>query len=175
MTSYKTMGTSLFASAANGLKSTYYYLLQDGKGLTMDNIMNQKTDDKMHSYMNYNFSSYLASNFGKFDTNGDGIISEKEMGEYSMKMNMSGLTYNELVQLNAQNGSNSLLEKVLENFADIDANGDGRVTSGEIAAYQVGKDKEEAEDKYPKIDPNKISVFYDSSSKTAEAQNKKTS
>lgn len=173
MTSYKTVGTSLFATALNGINSSYHSLLQDSKGLTLDNILNPKTENNQYPYMNYNFSSYLASNFSKIDSDGDGVISEKELGVYSTQLQMSGLTYNELSQLCAQNGGSSLLETVLENFAEIDANGDGRVTSGEIAGYQVNKDKEEMEEKYPKIDPEKISVFYDGSSKTSETSSKK--
>ena len=166
-TSYKTYGTSIFASALNGIKSSYYYLLQDKSGLTLDNILNPTKENKQYSYMNYNFSSYLASNFSKLDTNGDGKITENELNMYSKKMTMSGMTYDELVQLCAQNGSNSLLETVLENFADIDANGDGRVTSAEIAGYKIDKDKEEMEEKHPKIDVNSMSIFYDTSASKA--------
>ena len=168
-TSYKTYGTSIFASALNGIKSSYYYLLQDKSGLTLDNILNPSKEDKQYAYMNYNFSSYLASNFSKLDTDGDGKITEDELNMYSNKMTMSGMTYDELVQLCAQNGSNSLLQTVLDNFAEVDANGDGRVTSAEIAGYKVSKDKEEMEEKHPKTDVNAMSIFYDTSaSKTAE-------
>ena len=163
MTSRMT-GNSIFASAINSIKSSYYYFLQDASGLTLDNLINPPKELKTNSYMNYNFSSYLTSNFSKFDLDGDGKISEKELNEYTTRMTTYGLTYNELVQLCAQNGSSSLLETVLNNFQDIDTNGDGRVTSGEISAYTIDQEKEEMEKEYPKVDPNHMSVFYDTSS-----------
>ncbi len=164
--SYKTVGSSIFASAVNSLKSSYYYLSQGTEGLTMDNLLNPKVDSKYCSYNNYRFSSYLMNNFSKLDTNADGIISNDEVEMYSNKITTSGLTYNELAELYSQGNASSLLETVLENFYDVDANGDGKITSSEIAAYQIDKDREEVEEKYPKIDPNKMSVFYDTTSST---------
>ena len=58
----------------------------------------------------------------------------------------------------------SLLDTVLSNFNEIDLNHDGRVTQAEINAYRINQDIKKVKDKYPKIDPTRMSVFYESSS-----------
>ena len=75
----------------------------------------------------------------------------------------TGLTYSQLAQLCSQGGTNSLLETVLNNFTEIDANGDGRVTSAEISGYGVEKESEEVRKKYPNYDLKGMSIFHDTS------------
>ena len=157
-----TTGSSVFAGAINGIKQSYY-LLGNGSSITLDNIIHPNDEQKMYAYLNHNFSSYLANNFAKFDLDKDGKISETELNNYTSKIATNGLTYNELVQLCAQNGSSTLLETVLNNFNEVDANGDGRVTNAEIAGYNIDQQKDEIEEEYPKFDMNSMSVFYDTS------------
>ena len=73
-----TTGSSVFAGARNGLKQSYY-LLGNGRSITLDNITKPSGDQKLYAYLNHNFSSYLANNFAKFDTNSYGKISENEL------------------------------------------------------------------------------------------------
>lgn len=158
-------GNSLYAQAITGLRSSYYYLMQgvDGKGLTLQNIINPSNEAKTSAYMNYSFSSYMANNFTHMDMDGDGIISETDLTNYTSKMCTTGLTYSQLAQLCSQGGTNSLLETVLNNFNEIDANGDGRVTSAEISGFGVEKEAEEVRKKYPNYDLKGMSIYYDTS------------
>lgn len=166
-----TTGNSIFASAINGIQQSYY-LLGNGSSVSLENIVNPKTDQRLYSYLNQNFSSYLANNFAKFDTNSDGKISEDELTNYTNKMQTTGLSYSEMVQLCAQNGSSTLLETVLNNFNEVDANGDGRVTNAEITAYNMDKQKEELEEDHPRFDMNSITVFYSSNAAASEKTSK---
>ena len=165
-------GNSLFAQAASGLSSSYYYLsLLSGStsGLTLDNILHPDSDDSSTSaiYLNSTFAQYLAKNFNYIDTDGDGTSTESDITSYSTKLYSTGLTYSQLAQLCSQSGSSTLYETVLNNFSEIDANCDGRVTSAEISAYGIEQEKEEMEEKYPKYDLNSMSIFYDTTSTTS--------
>ncbi len=168
MTSSRLSGNSLYAQAISGLQASYGYLMQgvQGGGLTLQNIVNPTDEAKKTANLNYNFSQYLASNFSSIDMDGDGIISESDLSQYTSNLSASGLTYNQLVQLCSQGTTNSLLETVLNNFSEIDANGDGRVTSAEISGYGINKELEEVKEKYPKVDPEQMSMFYTTTKST---------
>ena len=92
-----------------------------------------------------------------------GKIGMEDVNGYVTKLKTQGMTYNELTQLCANGGNtmSSLLDTVLSNFNEIDANHDGRVTQGEINAYRVKQDIKEVKEKYPRIDPTKMSMFYE--------------
>ena len=86
-----------------------------------------------------------------------------------------GLTYNQLAQLCTQYGStSSLYQTVLDNFNEIDANGDGRVTNAEIRGYGVEKEAEQVKEKYPKYDLKGMSIFHDTSSVTNQYETQST-
>ena len=57
------------------------------------------------------------------------------------------------------NYSSSLLETVLNNFSEIDKNGDYRVTNEEIAAYGIEQEIDEMKDNYPKHTTKGMSIF----------------
>lgn len=158
-------GTSLFLQAINGLVGNYAQLMTgvSGKGLTLENITNPSEDvDK--NQLNYTFVNYLTNNFGKIDKDGDGIISKDELQTYTTNMSRNGLTYEQLCELcYNSNYSGSLLETVLNNFSEIDKNGDGRITNEEIAAYGIENEIEEMKDKYPKHTTKGMSIFYETS------------
>ena len=162
-------GNSLFAQAASGLSSSYYYLsLLSGStsGLTLDNILHPDSDDSSTSaiYLNSTFAQYLAKNFNYIDTDGDGTITESDITSYSTKLYSTGLTYSQLAQLCSQSGSSTLYETVLNNFSEIDANCDGRVTSAEISAYSIDCAKQEKQDEYRLKAASNMSIFYGSDS-----------
>ena len=159
-------GSSLFLQAINGLVGNYAQLMTgvSGKGLSLENITNPSEDvDK--NQLNYTFVNYLTNNFGKIDKDGDGIISKDELQNYTNTMSRNGLTYEQLCELCYTNssGSSTLLETVLNNFSEIDKNGDGRVTNEEIAAYGMDKEIEEMKDKFPKHSAKGMSIFYETS------------
>ncbi len=159
-------GASLFTQAINGLVSNYAYLMtgNTGKGLTLENITNPSEDvDK--TKLNYAFTNYLTTNFGKIDKDGDGIISKEELQAYTTNMSNGGLTYQQLCELcyTSYGSSTSLLETVLNNFSEIDTNGDGKVTNQEIAAFGIDQEIDEMKDNFPKHTVKGLSIFYETS------------
>lgn len=156
------IGSSLFTSAISGLNSNYLLLLNGGTGLTLDNILHPK-DDAVKYTVNQTFRSYMMTNFNEIDVDGDGQITNKDVDKYVTKLKTQGMTYNELSQLCASGSSSmsSLLDTVLSNFTEIDTNHDGRVTQSEINAYRAKEEIQEMKDEHPRIDPTKMSMFYE--------------
>ena len=169
------IGNSLFTGAISGLNSNYLILLDGKKGLTLDKILNPSSDSIKYS-VNQNFRSYLMANFNNIDIDGDGKITKKDMTNYTNRLQTQGMTYQELSQL-ASSGTgsmSSLLDTVLSNFNEIDANHDGRVTQGEINAYRISNESKEVKQQYPKIDPTKMSMFVETNTdnnKTSSTNN----
>ena len=95
---------------------------------------------------------------------GDGKIGTSDVNNYVTKLKTQGMTYNELTQLCANGGStmSSLLDTVLSNFTQIDTNHDGRITQSEINAYRINEQIKDVKEKYPKINPTQMSMFYES-------------
>ena len=114
----------------------------------------------------------MASNFTNIDMDGDGVISQEDLTQYTNRLCTGGLTYNQLAQLCSQGTTNTLLETVLNNFSEIDANGDGKVTSAEISGYGIEKEAEEIREEYPKIDMDNITIFYKSTSSSSKTSTK---
>ena len=166
------IGSSLFAGAISGLNSNYLLLLNGQKGLSLNDILNP-SDTNIKYTVNQSFRSYLMTNFNSIDMDGDGKITTKDMTNYTAKLNTQGMTYNELTQLCANGGASmsSLLDTVLSNFTEIDTNHDGRITQGEINAYRINQEIKDVKDKYPRIDPDKMSMFYETTSKTDTSKN----
>lgn len=157
------IGSSLFTSAISGLNTNYLLMLNGTDGLTMDNILNP-TNDTIRYTVNQTFRSYMMTNFNQIDMDGDGKIGINDVNGYVTKLKTQGMTYNELTQLCANGGStmSSLLDTVLSNFNKIDTNHDGRITQSEINAYRINEDIKDVKEKYPKIDPTQMSMFYES-------------
>ena len=65
------------------------------------------------------------------------------------------------MQLCYSGSASSTLEEVLNNFQEIDKDGDGRVTNQEIAAYGMEEEIEEMEENYPKFQATNISNYVD--------------
>jgi hypothetical protein len=76
-------------------------------------------------------------------------------------MQSKGMTYNELQQLCVTgNADSSLLSTVLTYFNQIDANGDGRVTSDEITKFSYNCQRDEIESKYKSYRASQTSLYY---------------
>lgn len=167
------IGNSLFTTAISGLNTNYLLMLNGGKELTLDNILHP-ADDTIKYSVNQTFRTYMMQNFSSIDVDGDGKISSKDVDKYVNKLQSQGMTYQELTQLcaNGSSSMSSLLDTVLSNFNEIDANHDGRVTQNEINAYRVNQDIKDMKKEYPKIDPTKMSMFYETqTSNTEKSQN----
>lgn len=164
-------GSSIVNNIASGLSNTYAYLaaLYPQDGVTFKNISAARSDNTNYLTLNQSFASYLQNNFSSFDKDGDGKISADEMNKFSQTISTAGVSKNELSQLAMSgNYSNSTISKILENFDEIDANHDGRVTSAEISAYTYDCNKQEKIDEanYKKATSD-MSIFYsDESSST---------
>ena len=157
------LGSSLFTSAISGLNTNYLLMLNGADGLTLENILNPANDTIRYT-VNQTFRSYMMNNFNQIDMDGDGKIGTTDVNNYVTKLKTQGMTYNELTQLCANGGStmSSLLDTVLSNFTQIDTNHDGRITQSEINAYRINEQIKDVKEKYPKINPTQMSMFYES-------------
>ena len=168
-------GSSLLAGVYSGLTSTYSYLSSlNPNGVTLESINKARTDSATSSTINQGFASYLQTNFTGIDKDNDGVISASEMTNVTNTMANQGLTKNELTQLYAT-GSSGLsaetMENILNHFDEMDTNHDGRITSAEIAAFNVDSSKQKSVDEYNNRRATDMSVFYgdDSSSSSSDS------
>ena len=168
------IGSSLFTGAIAGLNNNYLLLLNGADGLTMENILNP-SDDTIRYTVNQTFRSYMMTNFNQMDLDGVGKIGVNDVNNYVTKLKTQGMTYNELSQLcgNAGGSMNSLLDTVLSNFTKIDTNHDGRITQSEINAYRINEQIKDVKEKYPKINPTQMSMFYESKVDTPDSTSSK--
>ena len=167
------MSNNILSGVYAGLTNTYSYLAsQYPEGLTLDNITEARTKTSNYGVLNQSFASYLQTNFGSIDKDGDGIITAEEMNNLSNTISTQGLTKAELTQLYASGSSGlseSTMTKILEHFDEMDTNHDGRITSAEIAAFDVDSSKQEKMDEFRHQFATNMSTFYgdDSSSDTS--------
>jgi len=156
------IGSSLFTSAISGLNSNYLLMLNGASGLTLENILNPECDAVKYT-VNQTFRSYMMTNFNQIDMDGDGKITTNDVNSYVTKLKTQGMTYQELSQLCSTNGTSmsSLLDTVLSNFSEIDKNRDGRITQAEINEYRINEQIKDVKAEHSKVNPSKMSVFYD--------------
>jgi Ca2+-binding EF-hand superfamily protein len=163
----------ILSGITSGLTNTYSYLASlYPNGLTLENITEARTNTTTSSLLNSSFASYLQSNFSTIDKDGDGVISSSEMTTLSNMISTQGLTKSELTQLYASGSSglsDSTMTKILENFDEMDTNHDGRITSAEIAAYDINCSRMEVEDEFNNRRATDMSVFYGSDSSSSDS------
>lgn len=159
----KLSGQGLMAQAIYGLTNNFAVLSAGTSGgLTLEQIVNP-SDQVNKNNINASFQSYLTQNFSNIDSDGDGKISATDLQQYTNQLSQKGLSYDELMQLCYSGNASSTLEEVLNNFQEIDKDGDGRVTNQEIAAYGMEEEMEEMEENYPKFQATNISNYVDNS------------
>ena len=165
-------GNSLLSGIYAGLTNTYSYLAsKNPDGVTLDSITKARTDTTSNQYLNPTFASYLQTNFGSIDKDGDGIISSDEMSNLTNRMSAQGLTKEELTQMYASGASGlstDTINNILEHFDEMDTNHDGRITSAEISAYSVNSARMEKEDEFNNKFATDMSVFYGSESSSTD-------
>ncbi len=165
----------ILSGITSGLTSTYAYLAsQYPNGLTLENLTEAKGKTTNTNILNQSFASYLENNFKTIDKDGDGKITQQEMDNLSNLISRQGLTKEELTQLYASGScgiSESTMSKILEHFDDMDTNHDGRITSAEIAAYDVTCSRMAVEDEFNNRRATDMSVFYGDSSASTDTYN----
>lgn len=167
----KISAENLFANTRYGLQRVYSMLNRSG----LDGVSRSDIDEN-YNYLAYNdipFAQFLSQNMNQIDTGSDGVISQQELMNKLNEMENRGITYEELLALQGNSlygleQANSSIAKLLENFREIDKNGDGRITTTEIKAYNIDQEISDKEDKYKTFKASDISIFYaDSSSETS--------
>lgn len=158
-----TLNSSIFASAMAGLNNTFAQLAKGSTtgGLTLEQITNPDTEKVNTMNLNSGFIQYLTSNFTSIDKDSDGQITSNDLTELMQSISKSGLSYDEICQLGTSGAIPSdMLNTILTYFSEIDKNHDGKITSAEIAAYQMDADRHELENKYNSFQASSISTFY---------------
>lgn len=154
--------SSLFSGVTSGLNGAFSILTTASSGsVTASSISSAMSNSTYASSLNSGFASYILSNFATLDTDGDGIINATEVSNLSNSIARSGMTASQLTQLGKASGlSEETLEQVLEHFADIDANNDGKVTSAEISGYKITSAMETKKDEFTNKMAANQSLFY---------------
>jgi len=163
---------SFFTGITTGLTNTYSVLAgASTKGVTLASIASAKTNTSLTTTLNQTFASYIQTNFSSLDKDGNGVLSATELESMTTKMSTQGMTAAQLSQLGTASGmSSDALSQVLEHFRDIDANGDGKVTSAEISAYKLTSAMEKKKTEFANRAAANQSVFYGSDdSSTADS------
>lgn len=158
-----TYGTSIISNISSGLSNTYAYLasLYPKDGVTFKNITEARNDTTNYLTLNQSFASYLQNNFSSLDKDGDGVISADEMNRLTNTISTAGVSRTELSQLAATgNYSSDMVNKIMENFDQIDTNHDGRVTSAEISSFSYSCNKQEKMDEENYKKATNMSLFY---------------
>lgn len=167
------MTSSLFAGITSGLNSTYSILSAASSGnITLSSIAAAQSNASYAASINPTFASYIETNFATLDSNHDGVLSSAELSNLTNSITASGLTSSQLSQLGSASGlSNDELGQVLDHFADIDANHDGKVTSAEISAYKLKSAEDQEKTEFANKAAANQSIFYgnDDTSNTADA------
>lgn len=164
-------GSSLFTGIYSGLTSTYSLIANEySGGVTLENISNARTNTSLTSSLNQTFASYLQTNFSSLDKDGDGVLGSNELSNLTNSISTQGLTATQLTQLGTASGlSTSTLEKVLEHFSDIDSNGDGRVTTTEISAYNIKSQMEKKKIEFSNKAASNMSTFYSDGTSSSDS------
>lgn len=158
-----TLNSSIFSSAIAGLNNTFAQLAKGSTtgGLTLEQITNPDTEKVNTLSLNSGFVQYLSTNFSSIDKDGDGEITSSDLSKLMQNISKSGLSYDEICQLGASGAiPTDMLNTVLTYFSEIDKDHDGKITSSEIAAYQLDADRHEMENKYKSFQASSISTFY---------------
>lgn len=158
------MSYSLFSGITSGLNSTFSVLASAAQGnVTLSSIAAAQSNSTYAARINPTFASYIQTNFTTLDSNKDGVIESTEISKLTNSINTTGLTAAQLSQLGGASGlSGNDLSQVLEHFADIDANHDGKVTAAEISSYKLRSAEDKAKTEFRNKAAANMSVFYGS-------------
>ena len=155
-------GSSITTSITSMLTNTYSVLANASSGnVTLASIQETLGNSDYTSSLNPTFASYLLSNFSNYDKDGDGVISASEMQTSNTTLASTGLTQSELTALGTASGlSGKALSEVLNHFQEIDTDGDGRITTAEINAYNYTSAMEKKKTEFSNKFAANQSVYY---------------
>lgn len=156
-------GSSIITNISSGLTNTYAYLasLYPKDGVTFENITSARNDSTNYLTLNQSFASYLQNNFSSLDKDGDGKIGADEITNLTNTISSAGVSRAELSQLVASGAySSDMVNKILENFDEMDTNHDGRITSAEISSFSYTCNKQEKIDEENYKKATGMSLFY---------------
>lgn len=158
-------GKSLITGIQAGMSNSYAILANLYKdGITQSNLVEAMGNSTLLTSTGgrgATFASYLSQNFGNLDKNNDGTLSTSEVQTLMTQIANQGLTRQQITQLGGMSGISADMQgTILDHFSEIDTNHDGKVTSGEIQAYnltsKMAKRKVDDENKMIK----NTSIFY---------------
>jgi len=158
-------GTSLLTGIQAGMSNSYSMLSGLYKdGLTQTNLVEAMGNSQLITStggVGSTFASYLNQNFGTLDKNSDGTLSANEVQNLMTQIANQGLTRAQITQLGSMSGISADMQgTILDHFTEIDTNKDGKVTAGEIQAYNLTSkmEKRKVEDENRMI--KNSSIFY---------------
>ena len=163
-------GSSLVSGIQSGLSGSYSILANlysKSGGLTQTNLAASLTNSSLlTSGYGTSFASYLSSNFSNLDKNKDGKLESNEVQTLTNQIATQGLTRQQISTLGTMSGVSADMQgEILDHFTDIDTNHDGKVTSGEIQAYNLTSrmERNKVNDENNMI--KNMSIFYGDSDK----------
>lgn len=160
-------GTSLLTGIQSGMSSSFAVLsglYKDQGGITQSNLVSAMGNSTLLTStggVGSTFASYLSQNFGTLDKNADGTLSSDEVQKMMTQIANQGLTRQQITQLGSMSGISADMQgTILDHFTEIDTNKDGKVTAGEIQAYNLTSKMEQkkVEDENKMI--KNTSIFY---------------
>ncbi|MGD9580665.1 MAG: EF-hand domain-containing protein [Vampirovibrionia bacterium] len=171
----KVQSQTLFSNAQYGINRVFSLLKEDdSNGLTKSSL----TDLSSMTAYDYPFAQLINSNFTTLDTDNDGVISVEELNKMITNMQSKGMTKEQLLSLSAMQGvsgteeSKEMLSTVIENFSQVDTNGDGCVSQNEIDAYMMNKEIDDKKEKLTEVKDTDMTTFYADETETNDAINK---
>lgn len=156
-------GTGLVSGIQAGMTNSYNVLSGlYANGLTRENLVESMSNQTLlTSGLGSTFSSYLSNNFANVDKNADGTLTADEVQKIMTQIANQGLTREQITQLGSLSGISADMQgTILDHFTEIDTNHDGKVSAGEIQAYNLTSKKEQrrVEDENRMI--KNTSIFY---------------
>jgi DNA-binding transcriptional regulator YhcF (GntR family) len=152
-----------------GLKRVYQMLNTDtSNGLTYNELYN---NTGRVSAADSTFLQVLTQAFSNTKDSKKLEISQEQLSKMIDEIKKQGLTYEQLMIMQSQEtGSKEkqeLINTILENFKNVDTNGDGRISQEEIDSFMMDKELKKKKEDMTAFKENDITLFYTTPSSTS--------